>query len=101
MRTPVHTPIYPPRKLLFHEVIVVKAVAGSSFHARVSGIEIGRCEDVDKCNNRAEQAEAEKGPLHAALLISTLWPSQDAVNLNLCRKPEVYDAIRDFITGRF
>jgi hypothetical protein len=36
--------------------------------------------------------------LYAASLISTLWPSQNAVNLNLWRKPEVCDAIRDFIT---
>ena len=35
--------------------------------------------------------------LYAASLTSTLWPSQNAVNLNLCRKPEVYDAIRDFV----
>ena len=36
--------------------------------------------------------------LYAASLILTLWPSQNAVNLNLCRKREVDDAIRDFVT---
>lgn len=35
---------------------------------------------------------------YAASLTSTLWPSQSGVNLNLWRKPEVCDAIRDFIT---
>ncbi|MFK3781780.1 acyl-homoserine-lactone synthase, partial [Agrobacterium sp. NPDC089420] len=36
-----------------------------------------------------------KGPtlLYAASLISTLWPSQNAMNLNLWCKPEVCDAI--------
>lgn len=38
------------------------------------------------------------GDLYATSLISTLWPFQNAVNLNLWRKPEVSDAIRDFIT---
>ncbi|BCH62176.1 hypothetical protein RvVAR0630_pl03180 (plasmid) [Agrobacterium vitis] len=35
--------------------------------------------------------------LYVALLMLTLWASQIAVNLNLWGKPEVYDAIRDFV----
>ncbi|MFK3781474.1 glutamate ligase, partial [Agrobacterium sp. NPDC089420] len=45
-----------------------------------------------------ELARGQEGPVlqvsYAASLISTLWPSQNAMNLNLWCKPEVCDAIR-------
>ncbi len=36
--------------------------------------------------------------LYANSLTSTLWPSQNALNLNLWGKLEVYDAAGDFVT---
>ena len=36
--------------------------------------------------------------LYANSLTSTLWPSQNALNLNLWGKLEVYDATGDFVT---
>ncbi|MFK3781343.1 hypothetical protein, partial [Agrobacterium sp. NPDC089420] len=42
---------------------------------------------------QAIQISENRYKLYAASLISTLWPSQNAMNLNLWCKPEVCDAI--------
>jgi hypothetical protein len=39
--------------------------------------------------------------LYGNSLSSTLLSSQNGVNLNLWFEPEVFDATRDFIAGRF